>query len=431
MTMMQALMTKHRTSSSLQLSRSMVRRWIIYVVAGIGYVASVLSTGQLTLVRFLLLTATYGAWLGIFHFGIMRVQLGARPSLWWFLALFCLACASQFLPLPMKTLDWLPILPTTTACLMTAITPRYLGLIAAALLWLSSSFAFGLSEHYWDLNAQLTLLLSFSSFVGVSVMLRELIMAHAALAGSNAELAVAHTKLQEYSAQVEENAAIRERNRIAREIHDTLGHSLTLLAVQLETAMQFEAHGDPSLHEELLEARRVAKTCLRDVRHSVEALRPDDRADGSLSEQLRRLAAEFAATSRETAITLDLDEATCSLSPDLSTTLYRCAQEALTNIRKHARATKVLLYLSTSDGPDGQVELTVLDNGQGSSSGNEEWAPGFGVLGMHERVALLEGRVRAGPEPGHGWRVEVVLPFKQREQAEVVSRMSRGTRGEG
>src|SRR6185437_5965761 len=97
----------------------------------------------------------------------------------------------------------------------------------------------------------------------------------------------------------------------------------------------------------------------------------------------------FATACREAAITLDLDEATHLLSSDLSMTLYRCAQEALTNIRKHARATKVLLYLSTSDEPEGQVELTVLDNGQGATSEDEERARGFGLRGMRERVELL------------------------------------------
>src|SRR5581483_5191239 len=99
--------------------------------------------------------------------------------------------------------------------------------------------------------------------------------------------------------------------------------------------------------------------------------------------------------------------------------LYRCAQEALTNIRKHAHATKVLLRLSTSDEPEGQVELTVLDNGQGSTPLHEQKASGFGLLGMRERVALLGGTLRAGPESGHGWRIEVMLPLKRGRQAEV------------
>lgn len=175
----------------------------------------------------------------------------------------------------------------------------------------------------------------------------------------------------------------------------------------------------------------MAKACLTDVRHSVEALRPDNASVDSLQERLRRLAAEFATTCRETAITLDLDEATRPLSGDLSMTLFRCAQEALTNIRKHAHATKVLLYLSTNDEPEGQVELTVLDNGQGAISRDEERTPGFGLRGMRERIALLDGMVQAGPEPGHGWRVAVTIPPRQREQAIATAQTPRDTRGEG
>src|SRR5258708_1543015 len=193
-----------------------------------------------------------------------------------------------------------------------------------------------------------TIPLVFLSIYGYGAIIRELARAHTALEGSNSRLAAAHTRLQEYSAQVEELSAIRERNRIAREIHDTLGHALTLLSVQLETATQLEARGDPRLHEELLQARQVAKACLTEVRHSVEALRPDEASAASLQEQLRKLVAEFETTCRQTRITLDLEEATHPRHPDLCQTLYRSAQEALTNIRKHAHATTVLLRLSPS-----------------------------------------------------------------------------------
>ncbi len=267
----------------------------------------------------------------------------------------------------------------------------------------------------------------FLSVYGYGAIIHELALAHTAKDVSNARLAAAHTQLQEYSAQVEELSVIRERNRIAREIHDTLGHALTLLSVQLETATQLEARGDPRLHEELLQARQVAKACLTEVRHSVEALRPDEASAGSLQEQLRKLVAEFETTCRQTRITLDLEEATHPLNPELWLTLYRCAQEALTNIRKHAHATKVLLRLSTSDE---QVELTVLDNGQGCEPIHEQRASGFGLRGMRERVALLDGRLSAGPQPGQGWRVDVVLPLKIRGQVEgsATSSSTRETR---
>src|SRR5438045_9046963 len=122
-------------------------------------------------------------------------------------------------------------------------------------------------------------------------------------------------QLREDSTQVEELPVIRERNRIALEIHDTLGHALTLLSVQLEAATQLEARGDPRLHEELLQARQVAKACLTEVRHSVEARRPDDASKGSLQEPLRKLVAAYETTCREARITRDLEEAMRTLTP--------------------------------------------------------------------------------------------------------------------
>lgn len=406
--------------SPYRVSRWIDRRWSVYaVVIGIGYLSRVLSADHLTLVQLLLLTAIYGAWLIVFQRGWRSPR---QASLWCVSLLVCLACASQFIALSRGTLNWLPILTTTTACLIAAAnTPMTLGLIASGLLWMSSSLAFTIILRQWNLGAQLTLLLSFSSFVGVSVAIRKLTQAQSALERSNAELAQAHAQLQEYSAQVEEIGAIRERNRIAREIHDTLGHSLTLLAVQLETAAQFEARSDPGLHEELLAARRVAKSCLSEVRQSVGALRPDAPSGDSLPDRLRALVAESAATFRETTITLDLDEATAPLSQDVARTLYRCAQEALTNMRKHAHASKALVYLSTVDEPEPQVELSVLDNGQGATAWDEERAPGFGLLGMRERVTLLNGALKVGPEPGHGWRVDVVIPLRPRKQAMIIT----------
>jgi signal transduction histidine kinase len=383
---------------------NMFLQWTVDCVAGVGYLFGLFLV-QRTPLGFLSLTGIYGAWLVIYHIGRQRT-----PP-WWSLALFCLACTSLFIPLPSANVYWFPILPTMTACLMMTSTPRSLGLGLAFALWLSTGFALGLLTGQWDAGSQVILLLSFSSVCGCTATIRE--------------LAVAHRQLQMYSAQVEELSAIRERNRIAREIHDTLGHSLTLLAVQLEAATQFEARGDSRLHEELLRARQVAKACLTEVRHSVEALRPDEASAGSLQEQLRKLVREFEATCHQTRITLDLEEMTPPLSPEQRLTLYRCAQEALTNIRKHAQATKVLLRLSTSDE---QVELTVLDNGVGGEPAHEHQTSGFGLLGMHERVALLSGRLWAGPESRGGWRVEAVLPITPREQAEVSETLAHETR---
>jgi signal transduction histidine kinase len=305
---------------------------------------------------------------------------------------------------------------------MTAIRSRYLGLGLSCVLFLSSYLAVRRITPDWDVSGQGLFLLAFLIPSGQVVIIRELAQAHAAKEVANAKLAEAHARLQEYSAQVEELSTVRERNRIAREIHDTLGHSLTLLSVQLETATQLEARGDSRLHEKLLEARRVAKACLTDVRHSVEALRPDEASSGSLPEQLQQLVKEFEATCHETSITLDIEEAIPHLNAEQGQALYRCAQEALTNIRKHAHATKVLLRFCASGVQDGMVELTVLDNGQGRFPQDEQHTSGFGLVGMRERLTSLDGTLRAGPERGHGWRVEVVLPLKPCKPVDATAR---------
>ena len=165
-----------------------------------GYLSGVLSTQPLTLVSLLLLTGTYGAWLVIYHIGLRRFE--GRPHPWWLLALFCLACASQFIPLPGTNPSWLPLLPVITTAYMTAIKPRSLSLLAAGALCLSSYLAVRLIVPDWDVSSQVGLLLSFLSIYGYAVIIRELALAHLAKDASNARLAAANSRLQEYSAQM-------------------------------------------------------------------------------------------------------------------------------------------------------------------------------------------------------------------------------------
>ncbi|QBD75403.1 sensor histidine kinase [Ktedonosporobacter rubrisoli] len=415
--------TKHPPTGFLHIA--------LYLIACAGYLFNLFGTAHRTLAGPLLLTLMYGVWLIIFH--LERLSKGKRgfPRL---LVLFCLAVAAPLLAFLGESVAWLWILPVLTASLMAALKPRALGLGAVAILWLSSSLTFTFITHNEDISSQVLLLLTFVFTFGFAATVRQLAQAHTRmqglineLEGSNSKLEAAHKQLLEYTIRAEDISAMRERNRIAREIHDTLGHSLTLLAVQLETATQLEIRGDPGLHEELVEARRVTKECLADVRHSVEALRPDATTEASFEEALRQLVASYTMRSPQTVVTLDLEEVNHSLSQEQRQTLYRCMQEALTNIRKHAQATKVLLRLSTNEQ---QAELTVLDNGQGSAAAAESQKAGFGLRGMRERVALLGGEFKAGPEAEHGWRVEIVLPREPQAKASALYAGEMGERAE-
>lgn len=232
-----------------------------------------------------------------------------------------------------------------------------------------------------------------------------------------AQLEAAQTQLQAYAREVEDLSTARERNRIAREIHDTLGHYLTILAVQLETATKLEERGDPRLRSELVEARRVASECLNEVRHSVATLRPTDPTATSFGEALARLAAEFEAVAPDVGVTLDVEGPVQTLPPEARVTLYRCVQESLTNIRKHAEATKVLVRVRVDTR---NAELLVLDNGAGATANGHGHEPGFGIVGMRERVALLGGTMECGPEAGRGWRVDMWVPLtSEREGADT------------
>jgi signal transduction histidine kinase len=228
------------------------------------------------------------------------------------------------------------------------------------------------------------------------------------LEASHGELERTHKQLQEYADEIEELTITRERTRMAREIHDTLGHYLTILSIQLETISKLQERDPVRAVIEVAEARRVAAQSMQEVRNAVAALRPTSIATLSLTEALRQLGAEFERVAPETELTPDLDTSLPPLSPELQLALYRAAQEALTNVRKHAHATKVLLRLRYENET---LELVVLDNGTGAVKDVSQLpARGFGLVGLRERVELLAGQVIYGSVKPTGYRVTIRIP---------------------
>ncbi len=384
-----------------------------YAAVAAGYLLGVLSARQVTLPGFVLFTAGNLLWIWIFRVMTHCDEGDVRT-----LRFACAAVAVTGGVLATahlgQSFDWLlPIV--TVGVLGTTLTERRaiaLALItwtvtAASLAWLDSPFQAGHSQTF--VQDQITLLPAFVFCFAFSFVVRKEQQQRARAEALVMQLEEAHAQLRAHADQVEELAVTRERNRMAREIHDTLGHYLTLLAVKLETALKLEERNDARLHDELAEARRVAAECLSEVRRSVAALRPADPTAASFSAALTHLAHEFEATVPETEVVLDVEGPAQALQPETRVALYRCAQESLTNIRKHAHASKVLVRLRV----DGEcAELTVLDNGAGAASGEDGHEPGFGLLGMRERIALLGGTVSARPEPGRGWRVDARVPIQ-------------------
>jgi len=223
-----------------------------------------------------------------------------------------------------------------------------------------------------------------------------------------AELEDAHRQLRAYAAQVEALAVVEERNRLAREIHDSLGHYLTAMTMQLQAAGKLVAKEPERAAESIAKAEEMARESLAEVRRSVAALRASPVDTAALSDAIGELvqnlhdggiAAAFTATGNPQ-----------SLPIQAKTALYRAAQEGLTNVRKHANASAVAVELTYE--PE-RVTLTIADNGTGQRGGE---SAGFGLLGLRERVALLGGSLEAGNDPEGGFRLHITVPLPAGEQ---------------
>ena len=214
-------------------------------------------------------------------------------------------------------------------------------------------------------------------------------------------LAEANQLLRDHAAQVEELAATKERNRLAREIHDGLGHYLTVVNVQIGAARTVLDQDRTRALEHLTTAQSLTQEGLAEVRHSVATLRASPTESRPLREALSLLVDQWRAAGLNVKLTVSGNVR--PLTPQVNLTLYRAGQEALTNVAKHANASMVDLRL---DYDHNRLRLTIRDDGVGSSSSEG----GFGLLGVRERVQLLHGVVRVDTQTGKGFVLEVEVP---------------------
>jgi len=225
---------------------------------------------------------------------------------------------------------------------------------------------------------------------------------------SRRHLTIAHEKLQQYAQRAENQATLQERNRIAREIHDTLGHTLTAQSIQLENALMFCPTDTEKTQAFLMEAKQLCSQALQDVRQSVATLRSSPTLSRSLEEAIALAAQEFHQTTGIAPTqTIHL---TSPLPTEISTTLYRVIQEALMNIYKHSDATQVAIHLLESAQV---VTLWVEDNGRGFHP--DQNTTGFGIQGMQERISALEGEFHLVSQPGAGCLVIAQLHLFDRQ----------------
>jgi signal transduction histidine kinase len=265
-------------------------------------------------------------------------------------------------------------------------------------------------HHFWMQQLSEMMLFSVSLFFilrFVSTWLSERSMRE--------QLVNAHAQLQQYALQVEDLATVQERNRIARDIHDSLGHALTALNVQLQTVVKLWDINPNSAKSFLGQAQRLGDLAIKEVRQSVRTLRVEVRQEEPLETAIASLAEDFR---QSTGISVFTKIQLKGVLPQpVIKALHRIVQEALTNICKHAQATVVVVQLKTTSN---QVCLSVKDNGQGFLM--DATPQGFGLQGMQERVAALGGSFSLYSEPQKGCQIVVDLPFEgQHPNREAIS----------
>ncbi|MBX5455987.1 MAG: sensor histidine kinase [Thermogemmatispora sp.] len=257
-------------------------------------------------------------------------------------------------------------------------------------------------------------------------LLQELTQAHS-------ELEEAHRRLALSAAQEQELAVLRERTRLAREMHDTLGHALTLVSVKLEVLRRLVGRDPERCEREIVETLQVTREAMNELRAAIAKLRSPVLAQCSLGQAVAALAQRLAARCGW-GLELDLPPELEHLPGDRQEILLKIIQEALTNIEKHAQATQVLLRLHTEAG---RLQLTIADNGVGLplevqaqlAASNRDGAPAasdslfgplteagpgpghYGLIGIRERVHELGGELRLCQPAGGGCQLDLSIPL--------------------
>lgn len=220
------------------------------------------------------------------------------------------------------------------------------------------------------------------------------------------ELKVVNIQLQDYAAKSEQMAKTRERNRLAREIHDTIGHALTGITTGLEACNELIGRDIEKTKLQLMKITALAKKGLLDVRRSVSELRPDALERFSLLSALQKLTDDInECTNTRVVLTVAGNE--LKLNADEEATVYRVIQEGITNAVRHGRAQEIAVHLCFSGNC---LDVQIRDDG----NCNGPVVEGFGLKYIRERVETLAGDVSFGPEPPHGFKIGVRIPVRGR-----------------
>ncbi len=217
-------------------------------------------------------------------------------------------------------------------------------------------------------------------------------------------LSAANAKLREQAATAEQLATARERNRLARDLHDTLAHSLAGLVVQLQAIDTLLKAEPEAARSELAKARQLAQTGLQEARHAIQDLRANPIDDLGLARALERAALDFGERAG-VQVEVRVAEPKQPLTETVAAQILRIAQEAFNNVERHADAEHVSVALAQANG---RLTLSVTDDGRGFTDADVN-DDRFGLTGMRERAEMIGGRLQVASAPGQGTTIQFTM----------------------
>jgi len=225
---------------------------------------------------------------------------------------------------------------------------------------------------------------------------------------ANEKLEVMNVQLKDYAVKIESMAETRERNRLAREIHDTLGHALTGISVGIDACLTTIDMSTEATKKQLNVIADVARQAIKDVRRSVKKLRPDALESSGLEDALNNMIFQISNVTR-TKVFFNADIKLLKFGHDEEDTIYRVVQEGITNAIRHGQATEIYINMVRRDK---QLNITIRDNGRGCANIKK----GFGLRHIEERVKLLNGTLEY--DGSDGFFITVNIPIRWGDESD-------------
>jgi signal transduction histidine kinase len=294
--------------------------------------------------------------------------------------------------------DFIPFLTGCSALFLVGLRER-----AQAVAGLVAAFGVAALVAYRDPLG------SIGAFIATSIVFAILWTIAFALGGKFREADEAKARAAQAEREREEgaqSAVTEERARIARELHDVVGHSVSLMTVQASAVRRLLRPEQQREREALLVVEQTGREALAEMRRMVGVLRRPEEAPALAPQPSLEHLDKLVAQAREAGLPVDvqIEGDPVQLPAGVDLTAYRLVQEGLTNALKHAQAKQAQVLIRYGDG---DIEVTVTDNGEGGGSTD---GGGHGLVGMHERVSVYGGELEAGPRPEGGYRLRARLP---------------------